>query len=271
MNSKRETSRILKYRDFENIRERKLFNFINLCFTVFLQTDLQLSSLLIFFCTGRRADDVQHKPDEYMEFYIQNSFQQIVTEAQRYLTSRFACYLEEPMSWMTKIFDFVKWPTTFIGSLEQKRWGLDEVEKLSCYMFEFKYITEEEQSSAAIQWPLFLQKVKQLSQTKYTSMADVFAKVVREGDPSCADMLTMLRYMMTFSVSTAECERGFSLMNRLKRVERTNMSQKSLDMSMRVKKHGLQQWQNLTQRPMSNLGSDSHPKGGGGLRQFKRD
>ena len=69
-------------------------------------------------------------------------------------------------------------------------------------------------------------------------MAGVYAKLISDNDVSCKEMLILLNYMMTFSASTAECERGFSTMNLFKTSTRCCLNEETLDALMRVKKCG---------------------------------
>ena len=79
--------------------------------------------------------------------------------------------------------------------------------------------------------------------------ATLYAKLISDNDVSCKEMLILLNYMMIFSASTAECERGFSTMNLFKASTRCCLNEETLDALMCVKKCGPVNMKNFDPAP----------------------
>ena len=179
---------------------------------------------------GRRAAKVAHTPEAYKEHFTAESFEKIIDGTKRYLKKRFNDFENEPLHSLTIIFDFKQWPKSFDGSNE-KKWGFDTVRNLAGYFSKYGYISEEETLLAVNHWPIFRKRVLKC---RHEIIYDVYTDMMKEADPDVKGMLLLLEIMMTFSASTAACERGFSSMNRQKSKLRTSMKHSTLDNVLRI-------------------------------------
>ena len=68
---------------------------------------------------------------------------------------------------------------------------------------------------------------------------DVFSNILMSPPDDVKDCLVLSDLLITLSLSTAKCERGFSTMNQLKNSTRTLMNQDSLTALMKVQSSNL--------------------------------
>ena len=133
------------------------------------------------------------------------------------------------MSSLVKIFNFKDWPKSFD---DNKKWGLTEVSKLGAFYVTHKFISEEEKDRAIRHWPIFR---SHLTKLRHEDFYNVYTDLMKENDTDMKGMLLLLlEIMMTYSASTAACERGFSSMNRQKTYLRTSMTEQTLNDVMRI-------------------------------------
>ena len=128
-----------------------------------------------------------------------------------------------------KLFDFKLWPKSFSG--EARKWGCDEIRNVTAYYVDNAFLTEQEMELCIRQWPMFRHRVARLRLNK---IFDVYTDLLKEKDEDMKGMLILLELMLTFSASTAACERGFSSMNMSKTKLRTGLNLKTLDSLMRI-------------------------------------
>ena len=184
---------------------------------------------------GRRALQIEHTPKAYQDHFTSTSFEEIISGTSKYLKRRFADFEIEPLSQFTTLFDFKGWPKSFSATIEEKRWGLDQLEILTEFYVKNFFITSEESSLALRHWPLFRTRV---SKCRNQALYDVYSDLLKENDDDIKGMLLMLELMMTFSGSTAACERGFSSMNWQKTNLRTTMAHETLVNVIRINVDG---------------------------------
>ena len=68
---------------------------------------------------------------------------------------------------------------------------------------------------------------------------DVFSNILMSPPDDVKDCLVLIDLLITLSLSTAKCERGFSTMNQLKNSTRTLMNQDTLTALMKVQSSNL--------------------------------
>ena len=153
---------------------------------------------------GRHAEKIVHEPLAYLEFY-NKVFNKIIEQSQDYIKNRFVSFEQSPLAEMNVLFDFKQWPKSY---KTEKRWGVNEVTKLSQWYKSRGFITEEEQLLSVRQWPLFRERVSKLWQNK---LSQVYFDMLIENKEDMKGMLLLLEIMVTISCSTAAVERGFPL------------------------------------------------------------
>ena len=145
---------------------------------------------------------------------------------------------------MVQLFDFKDWPKSF----KESNWGIDAINVLTGYCQTNNWITKEETAAALRQWIPFQNKISKFRNDK---LVDVFSDMLLESDDDFNGMHVLLQIMMTFSASTAACERGFSCMNKQKTTLRTTLWHSSLYDIMRICTDG---------KEISNFDPDFHVK-----------
>ena len=164
---------------------------------------------------------------------INSDIDSLLNDAVFFLEERFIKHIGgEPHS-LFNIFDFHCWPDKASESF--KTYGDEEIEKLVQHFT--PVLTEEEQENAVDQWlDLKLFVARNMDRT----LIEAYESVLNPNNATdhIRRILPLINIMLTLSPTTAECERGFSLMNGLKTQNRTSMKQDSLSSLMRIKVGG---------------------------------
>ena len=166
---------------------------------------------------------------------INSDIDSLLNDAVFFLEERFIKHIGgEPHS-VFNIFDFHCWPDKDSESF--KTYGNEEIEKLVQHFT--PVIAEEEEENAIHQWldlKLFL--ARNMDRTLIEAYESGLNPNNATDHIRCIHVLSLINNMLTVSPTTAECERGFSLMNELKTQYRTSMKQDSLSSLMRIKVDG---------------------------------
>lgn len=176
---------------------------------------------------GRRVEHIEHTPEGYENYFSEHSLNKIVSGTNDYLAMRYNAFNKTPLKEMVELFDFKDWPKSF----KENNWGIDSFKVLTGYYQTNNWITKEETAAALRQWIPFRNKISKFRNDK---LIDVFSDILLENDDDFSGVNLLLQIMMTFSASTAACERGFSCMNKQKTTLRTTLSHSSLDDIMRI-------------------------------------
>ena len=107
---------------------------------------------------GRRAQKVDHSFDGYQNLY-NPIFTKIIESVQDYLHTRFMDFNKEPLCSLVKLFDIQNWPNDFKASNELRKWGFQEVKKVTEFYRSNEFISSEEEVLASKHWPLFRERV----------------------------------------------------------------------------------------------------------------
>ena len=176
--------------------------------------------------TGRRE-----VPGHQLSEAIGGDINSLLSDTIFFLEERFVKYFKEEPHSLFSVFNFKLWPDRNSGE-QFKKFGEDQIERLiNLYG---PVLTEEDIENGLDQW-LDLKFV--ISRTTKISVVDAYEQVLstsHEDHERIKYMLPLVRIMLTISPSTAECERGFSAMNRIKTQSKTSMSQLTLQNLMRV-------------------------------------
>ena len=167
------------------------------------------------------------------DYSYSDTFRLLINNTVSYLNKRFQPFEEEPLVWF-KVFDTEKWPLD-LNSL--KSIGNHEIAKFLDYYYDREYITCDEKTNAISEWELLKIEAFQRKQLNNNSGSyEIYTSILKT--PSLKEeimnILVLLELMMTISVSTASCERGFSHMNNEKTSLRTGMRSDTLDDVMRI-------------------------------------
>ena len=162
---------------------------------------------------------------------INADIDELLSSAEVFLEERFVKHLGgEPHS-LFNVFNFRVWPSKDISPEEFRSYGDEEIEKLlSIYS---PKLEEDERESGLEEWfDLKMEICKNLNR----SVIDAYESLIR----NVADLdhlihiLPLVKIMLTISPSTAECERGFSQLNRIKTESRTSLKQDTMSSLMRI-------------------------------------
>ena len=184
---------------------------------------------------GRRAREIENTSQTFKEHFA-DTFEKVISAVQDYLDTRFSDFDKTLLKEMVKIFNTKNWPSSFRGTPEKRTWRNEEVSSLANFYASHSIITENEKCITIKQWPLFHEKVLQVKNPSKNDL-EIFIDIVSK--PSDIEgMVILTKIMMTFSASTASCERGFSAMNNEKTSLRTRLKNEPLDDIMRIKVNG---------------------------------
>ena len=192
-----------------------------------LNGDLVYKETNISKLSGRRAVEVEHTIAGYDEYFTKH-FDNIIEATKIYLKMRFSDFEKEPLLSVVKVFDYHNWPKSFN---DDKRWGLQEIEIITNYFVKYQYLDETEKNRALRHWPVYRARI---IKQRHEKLYEVLTNTLKENDPDMQGMNTVLELVMTFSSSTAACERGFSTMNRNKTKLRMKMTNETLNDVMRI-------------------------------------
>ena len=195
--------------------------------------DLEFKEVTLDKPSGRRMEPIEHSPEGYRDHFYSAKFERMITGVIDYLDSRFRDFEREPVSLMVKLFSLKKWPSTFRGSKELRSWGKIELEKLFDIYAEHGFLPKEDKNNVMKNWPSFRETIRQLK-TPLRKDIEVFTDILLQNEEEFKALLPILEIMLTISVSTASCERGFSAMNRQKTSLRTRLKAETLDDIMRI-------------------------------------
>lgn len=155
-----------------------------------------------------------------------------------FLENRFLKYLDSKPHSLFNVFNYNRWPSKDEDEDQFRKYGDDIIESLVEHYRPL--LSQEEQESASDQW---LNLKLQVNRLKKRSILETY-ETVMGSDPSCEEfksiqnIIPIVNVMLTISPSTAECERGFSTMNRIKTQSRTSMSQSTLQNLIRISVDG---------------------------------
>lgn len=154
----------------------------------------------------------------------------LIEDITRYMDKRFINFSELPLRGFG-IFNFNLWPTT---RDELCVHGNDELGALVTH-FEDVLGSSDGLDSMINE---FCQLKGQLKSLKNTSVFSAYSNLLLHRPASLSNILKLVEIMFTVSPSTAECERSFSAMNRLKTLNRNSLDQVSLQDLMNIVVHG---------------------------------
>ena len=207
-------------------------------------SELLFKDVILDKLEGRRVEHIEHKPEGYDNYFSKHCLSKIVSGTSDYLAMRYNAFNKIPLKEMLQLFDFKDWPKSF----KESNWGIDAINVLTGYYQTNNWITKEETTAALRQWIAFQNKISKFRNDK---LIDVFSDMLLESDDDFNGMHVLLQIMMTFSASTAACERGFSCMSKQKTTLRTTLSHSSLDDIMGICIDG---------KEISNFDPDFHVK-----------
>ena len=154
--------------------------------------------------TGSRAREIENTSQSFKE-HLADTFEKVISGVQDYLDTRFSDFDKTPLKEMVKIFHTKNWRSSFSGTPEKPTWGKEEVSSLADFYAIHSFITEDEKCLAIKQWPLLRKKVLQVKNPSKNDL-EIFTNIVSK--PSDIEgMVILTKIMMTFSASTASCER----------------------------------------------------------------
>ena len=117
--------------------------------------------------------------------------------------------------------------------------GIKEIASLLDYYQKYNYITKEENVKAKNEWASLkvdaLQR-RNSGKKSYIAPYDIYSSLLKSQSAreEMPNILVLVEIMMSISVSTASCERGFSQMNNEKSSLRTRMKPEILDDVLRI-------------------------------------
>ena len=88
-------------------------------------------------------------------------------------------------------------------------------------------MTEDEAVKCKCQWPLFRSRINKLTTEK---VYEVYVDMLKENEEDIDAMLILLALLMTISISTCQCERGFSGINQQKTKENVSRNHATLNL-----------------------------------------
>ena len=150
---------------------------------------------------------------------------QLIDATLDYIKKRFSSSMKAPFSHFDA-FNFHVWP-----------YNLDELvihgdDDITGLVTHFKdLLSEEEVARIANEWPALKAHVVKL---RTSSMLDVYRGLVKDPPSHLKNILVLVELMLTVSPSTAQCERGFSSMNKIKTSQRNSLTQTTLQDLMTI-------------------------------------
>lgn len=158
---------------------------------------------------------------------VERSINALLDDSIFFLEERFIKHIGgEPHS-LFNVFNFSLWPA---APEELRTYGEEQIGTLVTLYAPL--LTQEEKDNAVGQW-LDLKLI--INRNRGTLEAyESLMGVGGDDKENIKHILPLVNIMLTISPSTAECERGFSAMNKIKTGSRTSMSQDTLKNLMRI-------------------------------------
>ena len=161
-------------------------------------------------------------PAEYKE---DNHIKTLLENAISYIQSRFENFKEAPLVYF-KIFNFKFWPQ------QQEQLAVFGGDHVQCIVDHYKeQLSEEECNKIPQEWVALKSYVAHF---RGSPLLEVYGELLRDRPARFQNILVLVDLMLTLSPSTAECERQFSSMNRVKTALRNRLSNDSLQALMKI-------------------------------------
>ena len=208
---------------------------------VIQQTTMALTSLATLmgkntreFYKGLNADKLtfqvgqstlQLKGPSVASYTEDNDMKTLTKQTINYLETRFQVFSEPPLSYF-KVFNFTFWPS---GQNALAVYGAEEIQALADHYQSL--LSEEERDNMPTEWVTLKQHVGHF---RTSPMLQVYGDLLRSPPEELQNVLILVEMMLTLSPSTAECERQFSCMNRVKTSLRNSLSQDTLQALMKI-------------------------------------
>ena len=167
--------------------------------------------------------------DENNDVQVERSIDTLLGDSIFFLEERFIKHIGgEPHS-LFNVFNLSMWP---VAHDELRNFGDEQMESLLTLYAPL--LTDEEKDAALDQW-LDLKLIIDRNRNRNTLEAYESLMCLEGQDiENVKHILPLVNIMLTISPSTADCERGFSAMNKIKTESRTSMSQDTLKNLMRI-------------------------------------
>ncbi len=162
------------------------------------------------------------------ENVISNARSSIINRAIEYIEDRFNAFDAPPLSHF-KVFDCREWPTS---RDELSVYGDDDITALIDHYKEV--LTDDEKENIASEFCGLKSRLKDRRMRTSSDVLSAYTGLIRLAPLNLKHIITLIKIMMTLSVSTAEVERGFSALNRIKTPQRATMSQPCLQNHLMV-------------------------------------
>lgn len=154
-----------------------------------------------------------------------NDIKKLLENAISYLQSRFKNFKEAPLVYF-KIFNFKFWPR------EQEQLALFGGDDVQCIVDHYKeQLSGDECNKIPQEWVALKSYVAHFCGRP---LLQVYGELLRDRPARFQNILVLVDLMLTLSPSTAECERQFSSMNRIKTALRNRLSNDSLQALMKI-------------------------------------
>lgn len=154
-----------------------------------------------------------------------NDIKKLLENAISYLQSRFENFKEAPLVYF-KIFNFKFWPR------EQEQLALFGGDDVQCIVDHYKeQLSGDECNKIPQEWVALKSYVVHFCGRP---LLQVYGELLRDRPARFKNILVLVDLMLTLSPSTAECERQFSSMNRIKTALRNRLSNDSLQALMKI-------------------------------------
>ena len=153
----------------------------------------------------------------------------LLGSAIEHIDCRFSAVQESPLSDFT-VLNYREWP---YGDKELSNYGKEKVTSLVKQFAPL--LTEEEVNAIPMQWLYFKLHV---SKQRNTDPKVLYRDLLLQQPKNFRQFLPLIEIMLTFSMSTAIVERGFSHMNNVKDATRTMLGNKTLNNLLEVKING---------------------------------
>ena len=154
-----------------------------------------------------------------------NDIKKLLENAISYLQSRFENFKEAPLVYF-KIFNFKFWHR------EQEQLALFGGDDVQCIVDHYKeQLSGDEFNKIPQEWVALKSYVVHFCGRP---LLQVYGELLRDRPARFKNILVLVDLMLTLSPSTAECERQFSSMNRIKTALRNRLSNDSLQALMKI-------------------------------------
>ena len=154
-----------------------------------------------------------------------NDIEKLLENAISYLQSRFENFKEAPLVYF-KIFNFKFWHR------EQEQLALFGGDDVQCIVDHYKeQLSGDECNKIPQEWVALKSYVMHFCGRP---LLQVYGELLRDRPARFKNILVLVDLMLTLSPSTAECERQFSSMNRIKTALRNRLSNDSLQALMKI-------------------------------------